>query len=112
MQPQETLNADLKIKQYEKYLDPESRLYIAGQIVKRKVNSSLNLIKELSRFFDTDLTAINKEIQRIDYDNINSLMMYERRIASAYWSCLSRIFNPLALISTSKQGKTFRTHGI
>ena len=96
MQPQETLNADLKIKQYEKYLDPESRLYIAGQIVKQKVKSSVSLMKELSKFYDIDLTAINKEIQRIDYDNINSLMMYEGRIASAYWTELSKIFNRLA----------------
>ena len=95
-QPQETLNADLKIKQYGKYLDPESRLYIAGQIVKQKVKSSLNLIKGLSKFHDIDLTAVNKEIQRVDYDNINNLMMYEGRIASAYWSCLSKIFNRLA----------------
>jgi CRISPR-associated protein Cas1 len=34
---QETLNAQLKVKQYEKYLNPESRLYIASQIVKQKV---------------------------------------------------------------------------
>ena len=94
--PHETLNADLKIKQYGKYLNLESRIYIARQIVKRKVNSSLNLIKELSRFYDIDLTVINREIQRVDYDNINSLMMCEGRIASAYWSCLSRIFNQLA----------------
>ena len=95
-QPQETLNAVLKIKQYEKYLNPESRLYIAGQIVKQKVKSSIGLIKELSRFYDIDMATINKEIQRVDYDNINSLMMYEGRIASAYWNELSKIFNSLA----------------
>ena len=38
-QPQETLNAYLKIKQYEKYLNPELKLYIASQIVKQKVKS-------------------------------------------------------------------------
>ena len=94
--PKETLNADLKIKQYEKYLNPETRLYIAGQIVKQKVKSSVNLIKELSNFYDIDLTTINREIERIDYDNVNSLMMCEGRIASAYWSCLSEIFKELA----------------
>jgi len=36
---------------------------------------------------------MNKEIERIDYDNINCLMMYEGRIASAYWSELTKIFN-------------------
>ncbi|MGC8673361.1 MAG: CRISPR-associated endonuclease Cas1, partial [Thermoplasmata archaeon] len=78
-QPQETLNSDLKTKQYEKYLNPELRLYIAGQIVKQKVKSSIGLLEELSRFYDIDMTTINREIQRIDYDNINSLMMYEGR---------------------------------
>ena len=94
--PQETLNADLKMKQYGKYLDPESRLYIAGQIVMQKVKSSLSLLKELSNFYDIDMTTINREIQRVNYDNINSLMMYEGRIASAYWTELSKIFNQLA----------------
>jgi len=49
---QETLNAKLKIKQYEKYINPESRLYIAGQIVKQKVKSSIALNRELSQFYD------------------------------------------------------------
>ena len=96
MQPQETLNSDLKIKQYEKYINSESRLYIAGQIVKRKVKSSVSLLKELSNFYDIDMTTINREIEGIDYNNINSLMMCEGRIASAYWTELSRIFNKLA----------------
>ena len=94
--PQETLNARLKVKQYEKYLNPESRLYIASQIVKQKVKSSLGLLKALSSFYDMDLSTINKEIERVNYNNINSLMMYEGRIASAYWSELTKIFNSLA----------------
>ena len=73
--PKETLNADLKSKKYEKYLNPETRLYIASRIVKQKVKSSVNLIKELSNFNDIDLTSINREIERIAYDNVNSLMM-------------------------------------
>ncbi len=95
-QPQETLNADLKIKQYGKYINSESRLYIAGQIVKQKVKSSVSLLKELSNFYDIDITTINREIEGIDYNNINSLMMFEGRIASAYWTELSKIFNQLA----------------
>jgi CRISPR/Cas system-associated endonuclease Cas1 len=84
--PQETLNAQLKMRQYEKYLNPESRLYIASQIVKQKVRSSLSLLKALSNFYDIDFSTINKEIERVDYNNIKTLMMYEGRIASAYWS--------------------------
>jgi len=93
---QETLNAQLKVKQYEKYLNHDLRLCIAGQILKQKVRSSLSLLKALSDFYDVDLSTINKEIERADYNNINSLMMYEGRIASAYWSELSNIFNLLA----------------
>ena len=110
--PQETLNAQLKVKQYEKYLNPESRLYIASQIVKQKVKSSLGLLKALSSFYDMDLSTINKEIERIDYDNINSLMMYEGRIASAYWSELTKIFNSLAKDFHFEGRKNLRIHGI
>jgi len=94
--PQETLNARLKTKQYKKYFYPDLRLYIAGQIVKQKVKSSLGLLKTLSYFYNIDLSTINKEIERVDYDNINSLMRYEGRIASAYWSELTKIFNSFA----------------
>jgi len=73
---QETLNAQLKIKQYEKYLNLDLRLYTAGQIVKQKVKSSLGLLKSLSDFYDIDLSTINKEIERVDCDNINGLMTY------------------------------------
>jgi len=94
---QETLNAKLKIKQYENYINPDLRMYIATQIIKQKVKSSFSLLDALSDFYDIiDLSTINKEIERIDYNNINSLMMYEGRIASAYWSELSKIFNFLA----------------
>jgi len=54
------------------------------------------LLKALSSFYDMDLSTINKEIERVDYDNVNNLMMYEGRIASAYWSELTKIFNSLA----------------
>jgi len=109
---QETLNAQLKIKQYEKYLNSESRLYIAGQIIKQKVRSSLSLLKALSDFYDIDLSTINKEIERVDYDNINILMMYEGRIASAYWSELTKIFDSLARDFHFEGRKIFRIHGI
>jgi len=84
------------MRQYEKYLNTESKLYIASQIVKQKVKSSLSLLKTLSNFYDIDFSTINKEIERVDYNNIKTLMMYEGRIASAYWSELSNIFNLLA----------------
>jgi len=69
---------------------------VPGQIVKQKVKSSLGLLKAISNFYDVDLSTINKEIETVDYNNINSLMMYEGRIASAYWSELTKIFYSLA----------------
>ena len=65
------------------------------------------LINELSKFYDIDLTTIDKESQRIDYDNINGLMMYEGRIASAYWTELSKIFNQLASDFNFQSRKNF-----
>ena len=69
-------------------------------------------MKALSNFYDIDLSTINKEIERMDYDNINSLMMYEGRIASAYWSELTKIFNSLAKDFHLKEGRIFHIHGI
>ncbi len=94
--PKETYNADLRIKQYQSYLDNEKRLYIANQIVKQKVKSSIGLINRLSRFYDIDSVTVKNEINNYDSDSLNTIMMFEGRIASAYWSYLSKVFNEIA----------------
>jgi CRISPR-associated protein Cas1 len=94
--PKETDNGLLRIKQYEKHIDSNTRTQIAEQIVRQKVLLSVRLLEQLSKFYDLDLRTINDEMQRIDFDNINNLMMYEGRIASAYWSEMSKMFNKLA----------------
>ena len=94
--PKETYNADLRIKQYQSYIDNEKRLYIANQIVKQKVKSSIGLIRQLSNFYDVDSETIKTETNRYDSDSIKDIMTYEGRIASAYWSSLSEIFNEIA----------------
>jgi CRISPR/Cas system-associated endonuclease Cas1 len=53
------------------------------------------MLEQLSKFYDLDIPTINKEMEKLDHDNINSLMI-EGRIASAYWSEISKIFNLLA----------------
>jgi CRISPR/Cas system-associated endonuclease Cas1 len=65
-QHQKTLNSDLRIKQYEKYMNPESRLYMADQIVNQKIKSSFSLLKKVSRCYNIDLETINKEVQRFE----------------------------------------------
>ena len=144
--PKETLNADLKIKQYEKYLNEEERTAIAEKIVNEKIKKSLVFLENMSTFYqeidfeeikkvfskelesfnlkkkkgnndntentgfpidDTDLTFankkennINKKVNENEKSNlkkkISDLMMYEGRIASAYWSELSKVFNKLS----------------
>ena len=59
--------------------------------------NTLNILVLDIYFFKITLSGWTEtEQQRVDYENIKSLMMYEGRIASAYWSCLSNIFNRLA----------------
>ena len=140
--PKETLNADLKIKQYEKYLNEEERTTIAEKIINEKIEKSLVFLENLSTFYqemdfekikkvfskelesfnlkkkkgnndnmentqntgfpinDTDLTFANKKVNENEKSNlkkkISDLMMYEGRIASAYWSELSKVFNKLS----------------
>ena len=61
------------------------------------VFDTLNILVLDIYFFKITLSGWTEtEQQRVDYENIKSLMMYEGRIASAYWSCLSNIFNRLA----------------
>ena len=140
--PKETLNAELKIKQYEKYLNEEERTAIAEKIINEKIKKSLVFLENLSTFYqeidfeeikkvfskelesfnlkkkrgnndnmenkentcfpidDTELTFANKKVNENEKSNlkkkISDLMMYEGRIASAYWSELSKVFNKLS----------------
>ncbi len=120
--PKETNNAELKIKQYENYIDNEKRIYIANEIVKQKIKSSIGLIKQLSQYYDIYIKSMKKEIEQYEQQNenkqkqykhkkennenneknkinsltINDIMMYEGRIASSYWSSLSKILNELS----------------
>ena len=54
------------------------------------------MLRQLSRFYDIDSETIEKETKRYDSVSINNTMIYEGRMASIYWSCLSKIFNDLA----------------
>jgi len=152
--PKETLNADLKIKQYEKYLNEEERTAIAEKIINEKVKESLILLENLSTFYqeinieeikkvfskefknfniknkkesnenventrntgfpiaDTNLSFVNKKENKDNEKSnlkkkISDLMMYEGRIASAYWSELSKVFNKLSKDFNFQSRKNF-----
>src|SRR5207249_9730732 len=91
------------IKQYQKYEDEKTRYKIAQKVVKSKVESSSNLLKELSKFYDLDITKTEKTIQKegqmfaqtLDTEktaSFSNLMMYEGRIATVYFTNLGMIF--------------------
>ena len=109
--PEQPKSGKLRIKQYQKYLDSETRFEIALKIVQCKVEHSLNLLEELSRFYESvDIAKIRKSVQKEDLflldiiknsrkqdisKSIKQLMTYEGRIAGIYHDHLVKIFNQL-----------------
>ena len=109
--PEQPKSGKLRIKQYQKYLDSEARFEIALKIVQCKVEHSLNMLEELSRFYESvDFTKIRKSAEKEDLflldimknskkqdisKSIKQLMTYEGRIAGIYHDNLVKIFNRL-----------------
>ena len=60
--PGQTISGKLRLAQYKKHLDSSIRYEIAEKIVKSKIDSSLNLLLELSKFYPIDKTEIKAEI--------------------------------------------------
>jgi len=109
--PEQPKSGKLRIKQYQKYLDSQNRFEIALKIVQAKVEHSLNLLEELSRFYESvDFVKIRKSAEKEDLfllgimknsekqdisKSIKQLMTYEGRIAGIYLENLTTIFNQL-----------------
>lgn len=114
--PETPKTGKLRIYQYQKYIDNNFRFNIANNIINNKIKQSLNLLKELSRFYNV-INIINfkktindeeqhynnslkhyKEYNELDKNNIKfikNLMTHEGRIATLYWSELEKIFKIL-----------------
>ncbi|QMU55027.1 MAG: CRISPR-associated endonuclease Cas1 [Nitrosopumilus sp.] len=109
--PEQPKSGKLRVKQYQKYLDSTDRFEIALKIVQVKVEQSLNLLEELSRFYESvEFTKIRKATEKEDLfllgimknnenqnisKSIKQLMTYEGRIARIYHDNLNVIFNQL-----------------
>ena len=109
--PEQPKSGKLRIKQYQKYLDSEARFEIALKIVRTKVEHSLNLLEELSRFYESvDIPKIRKSVEKEDLflldvmknsenqdisKSIKQLMTYEGKIAGIYHDNLIAIFHEL-----------------
>ncbi len=109
--PEQPKSGKLRVKQYQKYLDSTDRFEIALKIVQTKIEHSLNLLEELSKFYKSvDFTKIRKSAEKEDLlllsimknsenqgisKSIKQLMTYEGRIARIYHDNLTAIFNEL-----------------
>ena len=109
--PEQPKSGKLRIKQYQKYLDSQMRFEIALKIVQSKIEQSMNLLEELSRFYESvDIVSIRKATEKEDLflldimknsekqdisKSIKQLMTYEGRIAVIYHDSLTRVFNEL-----------------
>ncbi|MEM0143192.1 MAG: CRISPR-associated endonuclease Cas1 [Candidatus Parvarchaeum sp.] len=94
--PKETNNGNLKIRQYQNYLNQETRAEIAKELINEKIRKSHNLLSKLSKYYsEIDITSFCKEMKFETTHNVNDIIMHEGRIASAYWSELSNLFNKL-----------------
>lgn len=109
--PQEPKIGKVRVKQYQKYLDDEFRFKIAFEIVNSKISSSLNLIKELSRFYNVlNFNKFNNDFNR-EFKNYNlnfkdqtgtislklkNLMNFEGRIAQIYLEQFKKLVKELA----------------
>jgi len=112
MIPEQPKSGKLRIKQYQKYLDSTDRFEIALKIVQTKVEHSLNLLEELSKFYESvDISKVMKLAEKEDLflldtmknsenqdisKSIKQLMTYEGRIARIYHDNLTAIFNHLS----------------
>ena len=109
--PEQPKSGELRIKQYQKYLDSTDRFEIALKIVQSKIEHSMNLLEQLSRFYESvDIAKIRKSVEKEDLfllgimknsekqdisKSIKQLMTYEGRIAGIYLENLTAIFNQL-----------------
>ena len=104
--PESSISGKLRIKQYQKYLDNSIRFEIAYKIVQSKIDSSLHLLEELSKFYDIDIKKIRNgfasesaffeaKIKQNTHD-FTELLGYEGRIARIYFDCMKVIFNKIA----------------
>jgi len=109
--PEQPKSGKLRIKQYQKYLDDTDRFEIALKIVQAKVEQSLNLLEQLSKFYESvDFVKIRKSAEKEDLfllgvmknsekqdisKSIKQLMTYEGRIAGIYHANLTAIFSQL-----------------
>ncbi|MGA2799963.1 MAG: CRISPR-associated endonuclease Cas1, partial [Candidatus Micrarchaeaceae archaeon] len=116
--PREPISGNLKLRQFEAYLDRETRQYVAKTLIKEKVKQSFNLLKELSKYYkEIDLKKLELSVAKEDRffemktKDIGNIMTYEGRMADMYWDCLIKIFNKIyPEFNFRSRGNTLDSH--
>jgi CRISPR-associated protein Cas1 len=83
--PRGPANGDLRVAQVTAYSDPERRLQIAREFIREKVSKTLSLAEEFSRTLPVSVKPIRTESVGAKGGSLNDLMLYESRVAQAYW---------------------------
>jgi len=104
--PEQTISGKLRLSQYKKHLDDFTRYNIAQEIVKSKIDSSQNLLEELSKYHPIDAKKIKSrfEAEFLNFEQkiprnthkIPEIMGHEARIAKIYFEYIRVIFTQLA----------------
>ena len=100
--PDQTISGKLRLAQYKKHLDGIIRYNIANELVKSKVDSSLNLLQELTKFYQIDIKNIQERFEteislfapknKQNTYKIHEIMSHEARIAKIYFEYMSKVF--------------------
>jgi len=103
--PDAPITGKLRIKQYQKYLDVSFRFEIARKIVQSKIDSSLHLLEQLSKFYDINIKKIQKGFASeaayftnkicTNPHDFRELLGYEGRISRIYFDCMEEVFGKL-----------------
>ena len=112
--PDQPKSGKLRLRQYEKHLDPATRINIAIKLIDCKISNSLHMLEALSKDYEfidilptkKILNVEKKIIQEKVIDRINysvqqkevsfflkRLMNYEGKVATAYLDEISKIFS-------------------
>jgi CRISP-associated protein Cas1 len=83
--PRGPANGELRVAQVTAYSDPARRLGVAREFIREKVSKSLALAVELSRTLPISMEPIQSEAAGTLGKGVNDLMLYESRVAQAYW---------------------------
>jgi len=117
--PEGPKSANLRIKQYQKYLDLPTRLDIAQKITHAKIDASFNLLEQLSLYHsDIDIKSVKNSFEKERQvflsklgakKPFSELLMYEGRIAILYFDGIKKIFNKSApeFNFDSRKGKSY-----